>query len=291
MLRNSRYYLGSFLKKFLPQIIKKKSLYKYLSFNKVVSTRINGKSLSFQCHAEEISNTIFYTGIFGDYEGKTLKMWHDLIFKLNLKTAMDIGAFSGIFSLTAAYADPKMEIYAYEPNPFSFKILKKNCELNDLSNIKLHNHAVANHNGTVEFYNFGDTNSPGMTSVNHRHVEDHLTVGSFEAKDILKIREEIDKKVDLLKLDIERAELSLLKHAKEILEIDRPILFCEVLDASDYENYQNLIESLDYGCIQINDDDHTYFDCKSMLVDGEHSAGRNWIFYPNEMQAMILAAV
>lgn len=289
--RNARYYIGYFLKKFFPSLIIKRSIYSRLSFTRVVSIKIHSKKLSFQCHAEDVSNTVFYTGVFGDYEGQTLKMWHDIILGLNLKTAMDIGAYSGIFSLTAALADEDLEIHAYEPNPFAFKILTKNCNLNSLSNIKLYESAVAEHNGKQEFYMFGDSYSTGMTSVNHRKVHHDMTMGSFEAQDIFTAREEINKKLDLLKLDIERAELPLLKHAKKLLERDRPIIFCEVLDAADYVDYQDLLESLDYGYIQINDGDHTYTECESILDHGDRSLGRNWIFYPKEIKAKILSVI
>jgi FkbM family methyltransferase len=290
-IRRTRYYIGLVLKKFLPNAIKKQFIYSRLSFTKVVSTDIDGRKLFFQCHAEEVSNTVFYTGIFGDYEGQSLKIWHDLIVKLNIKTVMDIGAYSGIYSLTAACANEDTEIHSYEPNPFAFSLLKKNCNLNNMANINLHDYAVAERTGELEFYNFGDTYSTGMTSVNHRYVEENISIGSFKAKDIFAVRKEINKKIELMKLDIERAELPLLNHAKKLLQDDRPIILCEVLDEADYVDYQDLLESLNYGYIQINDDDHTYTECESILNHGKQSVGRNWIFYPKEKQAMIKAVI
>lgn len=291
MNRNTRYYVGCFLKRFLPNLIKKRSIYSRLSFTRIASTQIHNKKLSFHCHAEDLSNTIFYTGVFGDYEGQTLKMWHEIIHGLSLKTVMDIGAYSGIFALTAALADEEIDIHAYEPNPFAFKLLTKNCNLNSLSNIRAYECAIAEYNGKQEFYMFGNSYSTGMTSVNHRKVHHDMTMGSFEAKDIFKAREEIDKKLDLIKLDIERAELPLLKHATKLLETDRPIIFCEILDAADYFDYQVLFEALDYGFIQVNDDDHNYTHCQSISDHGNRSLGRNWIFYPKEKQAMIKAVI
>lgn len=289
--RKVRYFIGLIFKKFLPSVIKKQFLYSRLSFTKVVNTDIDGKKLFFQCHAEEVSNTIFYTGVFGDYEGQSLKIWHDLIVKLNIKTIMDVGAYSGIYSITAACANEDAEIHSYEPNPFAFNLLKQNCNLNNMTNIHFHDYAVAERTGELEFYNFGDTYSTGMTSVNHRYVEENISVGSFKAKGIFEIRKEINKKIELIKLDIERAELPLLNHAKKLLQEDRPIILCEVLDETDYADYQVLLGSLNYGYIQINDDDYTYSECESMLNYGDQSVGRNWIFYPKEIKAKILSVL
>ena len=213
----------------------------------------------FHCHNEEISNTIFYTGFFGDYEGQTIKMWHQISKNLELHTALDIGAYSGFFSIVAASANPTMEIHAFEPNPITFKILKKNLDLNNFENVKISNFGLSSKNGHEKFFNFGDTFNPGMTSVNHRFVDSNFIQASFEIRDILDLRKKLYKKIDLIKLDIERAELPLLQHAKSIIYEDKPIIFCEVLDAEMYDSFQNFFQEMEYEYVQIDDEKKQYF--------------------------------
>ena len=285
--RYLRFLIGSVLKISPPFIIKRKSIYSRLSFTRDIKTSLEGKEILFHCHNEEISNSIFYTGFFGDYEGQTIKMWHQISKNLELQTALDIGAFTGFFSLVAASANPKMEIHAFEPNPITFKVLKKNLDLNNFENIKISNFGLSSKNGHEKFFNFGDTFSPGMTSVNHQFVDPNSSQASFEMRDILDIRKKLYKKIDLIKLDIERAELHLLQHAKNIIYEDKPIIFCEVLDTEMYESFQSFFQEMEYEYVQIDDEKKQYFFTSKMI--NREMIGRNWIMYPRGLKEDLLS--
>ena len=59
-------------------------------------------------------------------------------------TVLDIGAHIGYF--TIIMAKQAKQVYAFEPEPRNFHTLQKNINLNELSNVKLYNRAVAEHN-------------------------------------------------------------------------------------------------------------------------------------------------
>ena len=81
-------------------------------------------------------------------------------------------------------------------------------------------------------------------------------------------------------MDIERAELPILIHAKDYIKKDRPIIFCEVLDKTAYKEFDNFFNGLDYKIIKIDDKRKLHYHTQAM--SDESKVGRNWIFYPSE---------
>ena len=275
--RKIRYFLGKLL---YPLVRRNKDIYKRLSFTKDVSTTVGDKELFFHCHNEVVSNKIFYTGVFGDFEGETLRLWHDCILKLQPKLILDIGAFTGIYSLLAALLDKTSKIYAFEPNPITFKFLEKNIRLNSFSNVHPFNYGVSTFNGEQTFYNWGERADSGMSIINHQFIEKDLGKISLKVKDFAHIRTDANQRIDLIKMDIERAELPILIHAKEYIKKDRPVIFCEVLDKTAYKEFDNFFNGLDYNFIKIDDKNKHNF--HSQIMADESIVGMNWIFYPAE---------
>jgi FkbM family methyltransferase len=62
----------------------------------------------------------------------------------------DIGSLNGIESVKFTEKFQNCIVHNFEPNPFSFKTVKRNCH--DIENIKLHNIAVGDFNGKSDFY-------------------------------------------------------------------------------------------------------------------------------------------
>ena len=56
---------------------------------------------------------------------------------------IDIGANIGAFSCSIAYADPTVQVYAFEPLLLHFNILTKNVSINNLKNVHPYNLAIA----------------------------------------------------------------------------------------------------------------------------------------------------
>ena len=97
--RRLRYYLGTLLR---PLIKSHKKLYSKFSFTGDIEINFDSKKLLLHCHQQEISNSIYYSGIFGDFEGESLRLWKECIVSLNPRLILDIGAYDGIYSCVAA---------------------------------------------------------------------------------------------------------------------------------------------------------------------------------------------
>ena len=146
-------------------------------------------------------------------------------------TVLDIGAHIGYF--TIIMARQAKQVYAFEPEPRNFHTLQKNVNLNELSNVKLYNRAVAEHNYKTKLH-LCHTSS-GM----HRlYPSRWCKEGTIEVETIS--INEIIEDADFIKMDIEGAELGALKGMKKLLEKNGPPIIMEFHPPS-IEEYLSLI--------------------------------------------------
>ncbi len=149
---------------------------------------------------------------FSVFETWKLNVYGDFNFGSNKPTILDIGAHIGAFAIFASAKAPKGRIFAYEPNPESFELLKDNIKHNKCSNIKIFNTAVTEKKGSMEF--FIDKNSV-LGSVYNKNGR-KVVIPTVSLSDIL--LENRLPAVDLLKMDVEGAEYQILFHtSKETL--------------------------------------------------------------------------
>jgi FkbM family methyltransferase len=125
---------------------------------------------------------------------------------------IDCGSHIGISVLYFKKLFPSSKIIAFEANPFTFKILKKNVTQNKLKNIDVFNNAVGKKKGEVNFYvgnNKKGTWNWGDSAVKNDWYDPELY--KTIRVPCIKLSRHITKKVDLLKIDIEGSELSVLE--------------------------------------------------------------------------------
>ena len=130
----------------------------------------------------------------------------------------DLGAHWGYFSLLASkLVGDKGRVYAFEPMPRNFRHLQKNLEINSTQQIELFNLAVSEKIGKVRFSNTDDS-----------FANTYVTNSSGNLLEICAINLDsfIEKEgilpPDFIKIDVEGAELDVLKGAKETIVHFRP---------------------------------------------------------------------
>tara|TARA_B110001450_G_C17548244_1_gene451505 strand:- start:50 stop:964 length:915 start_codon:yes stop_codon:yes gene_type:complete len=264
-----------------------KSLYSRLYFKGRFTISINNKLITINHFGDTISNDIYYSGIFGNYEGHSLKLWNRLCLSVDESVVMDIGAYSGIYSLVAASANQGIEIHAFEPHPNTFKILTNNIALNSFKNIFLNNYALAEIDGDILFYNSLGKAPSGFSAVNHRNINKNSTTKICNGRDVLKIlnTDLKGKRISLIKIDIERAELPLLRIMIDRIIHDRTIVLSEILDEEDFEHFDELFTKNGFYSVKIIDQDHTIKILNSLY--GTKREGFNIIFVPSEVDPKI----
>lgn len=134
---------------------------------------------------------------------------------------LDIGANIGNHSLYWASKCRPAKIYAFEPVPETFDILKTNVELNRFSSvIEINNIGLSDAPTTGKISKFSPTNIGATTIIKSKD-------GSLKLNrlDNISIPE---GRVDFVKIDVENHELFVLNGAVETLKKYKPVVFIEM---------------------------------------------------------------
>ena len=153
---------------------------------------------------------------FNDYINNLKKNNNNLII-------CDIGAQSGCFSLLSKIHQDTIW-YSFEPVPTSFKLLTKNLEINNIKNVNTYNIALSNVKG-IEKIKIPTNKHLGLPTLgkNPPHIKSY-----YELDVSLDLLDNILEKVNLVKIDVEGAELLVLDGMKNIIKKNKPVIFLEV---------------------------------------------------------------
>ena len=129
---------------------------------------------------------------------------------------IDVGANIGWYSvLIDALSPPNVKIYAFEPEPLNFKLLKENLKLNKASKVIPIRKALGEKRGIVKMFLYPTKNS-GRHSLIPMYNYGSVSVEMITLDDFAK-ENEINK-IKLLKIDVEGYEYMVLKGAENIIE-------------------------------------------------------------------------
>lgn len=118
---------------------------------------------------------------------------------------LEIGANVGYYTiLMAKLVGSSGKIYSYEPYPRSVDILARNIKLNNLADIvEIHNMAVSTENSVKKLYLGSATNVHTLMNYKKNNNAGSIEV---ETKDIRDVLANSNRKIDLLRMDIEGHE-------------------------------------------------------------------------------------
>lgn len=183
---------------------------------------------------------------------------------------LDIGANSGDFSIFIS--QKATQVFAFEPIPLLFNRIKENAKINNFKNIHIFNYAIAERSGQITFN--PEDNVFCARAVNNGK----LKVSAVTWNELYKL---IGRPacIDLLKMDCEGGEYTLIKSNK-ILDVVKDLrielhIYCE----SDKSSAKRLIEilkkykfkpkNLTYNKILSNIDSSTAFYCIEIHLQKE----------------------
>lgn len=131
---------------------------------------------------------------------------------------IDIGAHIGYYTLLfAKLAGESGKVYAFEPSPANFALLKKNVKTNGYKNVVLEQKAVSNKAGKIRMY----LNDLDRTLLSMFDL--HGSKNSFETEAIVLDEYMRGRRVDFIKMDIEGAEYLALKGMRGLLAKNKKI--------------------------------------------------------------------
>jgi FkbM family methyltransferase len=147
-------------------------------------------------------------------------------------TFIDVGAHIGYYSLKAAsIAGSGGRVIAIEPNPDTLVKLRNNIRLSGATTINVLPIACSDKVGELELF-AGSTSNTGVASFSRENAQQagpggqHFRVQTRPLDSI--VRESAVSRVDVIKLDVEGAELMVLKGATETLARFSPLIILEL---------------------------------------------------------------
>jgi FkbM family methyltransferase len=173
------------------------------------------------------------------------------------KVFIDVGANFGVFTLIASKLVGGFgRVFAFEPTAQSFAILRQNIALNDFSNVRAFQVALAQARGQAWLYHGWDPvgNSLGM---DHLCGDKGETVQT-EALDNLLEDNGVDR-VDAIKIDVEGAEELVLRGAIRSITKHSPVVIfeynpgCAARLGLSPDGARNFLESLGYEFVVLGD--------------------------------------
>jgi FkbM family methyltransferase len=154
-------------------------------------------------------------GPYTTIENREMTFLNEKILRPGMKV-VEVGAHQGFTAaLIARWIGPTGEVFTFEPLQQNCDVAKQVFAENALDNIKLTRAAVGEEKGSVFI---------GATTTNP-NVQSSGFLG--EATPMVRLDDEIEGPVDLLKIDVEGYELHVLRGAKRLLET-KPHLQIEV---------------------------------------------------------------
>jgi len=216
---------------FLKQIASiPESVYQHLYFNGIITVKVNEKqSFKMMHYGHPIENDLFWKGLYGSWEKKSMKLWSDLSRKSN--TIFDIGANTGVYSMVSKAVNSSADVHAFEP----FKTIHKKLDYNaGINNFKIHINckAISNYTGEGVIYTDGSDFAYSVTVNKNLWVNDKEPV-KLNIKTIT-LKEYIEQNnitnIDLMKIDVETHEPEVMEGFSPYFDQFNPILLIEILN-------------------------------------------------------------
>ena len=127
---------------------------------------------------------------------------------------LDIGAHIGYYTLLFAnLVGEQGKVYAFEPDPDNFALLKQNVELNGYSNVVLKQAAVSNQKGETRLF-LCDYNKGMHRLYDSKHSKRSINIEVLRLDDYFS---DYGGKINFIKMDIEGAELSAVQGMSSLL--------------------------------------------------------------------------
>lgn len=179
---------------------------------------INGHKMYIDKHDTVISRALIRHKI---WEPMETKIFYEYIKPGH--TVVDIGAQIGYYTLIASkLVGPTGKVFAFEPDPRVFKILKKNLQVNHITNVTAIQKAVSNRNASSSLYINHSKPSDNQIFPHPNEIREKITVKTISLDSYIK-----NERINFIKIDIQGAEYLALNGMKNIIKRNQTTLVTE----------------------------------------------------------------
>jgi FkbM family methyltransferase len=176
---------------------------------------------------------------------------------------LDIGSYTGIYTLIASKSNKNVSTISFEPNPLIFRALEKNLKINRIKNAKLEKLALDNVGG-IDFLHLNHevyTSAASIieTALNYQKylIRKSTLDNYFEQNENLS--------VDLMKIDVEGLETRILEGSRKVLSKFSHIILMEALTKEAQHSQFSFLHNLNY--------------LEPLQVKGDGYDSNNWLWF------------
>jgi FkbM family methyltransferase len=187
---------------------------------------------------------------------------------------IDVGANIGVHTVHFAACAQFGQVVCFEPARSTFAYLLQN--VGHLSNVIPLNIALSDSTGVQPFFVAIDNAYSGLKDTNRKAISRQELVACVKGDDFL-LAMLRDRRVDLLKIDVEGLETEVLRGMRQFIETHKPVIFCEIFSGErsnlDPQATVEFCVSLGYEAFVLRD--------KHLSKAGTHSDSLyNYFFVP-----------
>lgn len=169
--------------------------------------------------------------------------------------AYDVGGWHGFFAGVMA-ANGAAKVAVFEPLPANIERIRKLVALNPALPLELHEMALSDQDGTAEFMVMPETSMAKLTT---SQFQPHAASGTRISVRTATIDGLVEAgslpPPDLMKLDVEGAEMMVLRGARQVLARHRPVIFAEIHSSALLAEAQAWLAELGYRVRRIDEDE------------------------------------
>jgi FkbM family methyltransferase len=184
-----------------------------------------------------------------EYERQDLDLMIDLIRRLNLRRMFDVGANLGIYSFSFSANARDARVIAFEPDGVNATLFERTKALCPRQGIVLERIAVADTIGSATFLVDDMSGATGTLRLDELSFSQRHYGSSLRTTVAVTTIDEVSKRFfppDFIKIDVEGAELNVLRGATETLLSARPIMLIEIGSEDSLLNVQAFLKKSDY---------------------------------------------
>ena len=228
------------------------TIYRHLSFQGVIDVEADDSSFRMRHYGYMIENEVFWSGLFGHWEGSSLRIWVKAA--RQAQSILDVGANTGLYALAAKAVAPQAAVTAFEPMERIRQKLRANVNLNGFD-IVVDGTAVSDRDGDGIMFDTPEEHEISAT------LEGSASTGRTRNQVPVRLAR-LDTLVsdgtipppDLLKIDVEGHEPAVLRGMEAQLRERRPSLLIEVLGTEAADRVDAIVRPLSYQLFRMDPD-------------------------------------
>ena len=240
-----------------------------------------GKAAKFRIRSDSEDDyfQLGYTNMISSYEPETLECWESVTKDTGL--VLDVGAYTGIFTLIALRQGGANSCISFEPNPISCAKLITNIQLNSYTKkARVLNIGVGEEFSRRELKVPRLRNGSSAVQVSDskvkRNMDDWITLREIEILTVDEVVAERSNRVSAIKIDVEGYEINVLKGAVNCLTVDKPAILLECLSLSDLTEIRSFL--CDYGYLRVTSLDGLMMTREFPESIEDSTRARNYLF-------------